>query len=225
MNPALKEPLILTALLLVVLKSSQFFLPGPWFALAVPTLLLYLPFLIYSWKKRPIDFLDRSPNQFFKGFGAFLIAVLIVFPPYLFFAHVWMIHVFDLSKFSPAPWTAFTQNLWYQLLVVALPEEFYFRGYLQTTLKKVFQPSAAGGPSSGRRWKIFGVHLGWEWLFTALIFAFAHSVIQLKWWHFSIFFPALLFGYLRERTGSITAPVLFHAFSNCFMNWFAKSYF
>lgn len=215
MNSLLKEALIFTAGLLVVLKGVQLFLPASWFAAVVPVLLLYGPFLWMAWKKRPIDFLDRSLNQFAKGFAAFLISVLIVFPPYLFLAHLWMLHVFDFEKFAPASWMALTENLWYQLLVVALPEEFYFRGYLQTTLKKVFQP----------RWKILGVSLGWEWLLTALIFAFAHSVIQLKWWHFSIFFPALLFGYLRERTGSITAPILFHAFSNCFMNWFAKSYF
>ncbi|HPQ81946.1 MAG TPA: CPBP family glutamic-type intramembrane protease, partial [bacterium] len=42
--------------------------------------------------------------------------------------------------------------------------------------------------------------------------------------HFSIFFPALVFGYLRERTGSITAPALFHAASNILMDWIARSY-
>src|SRR3990167_7751116 len=109
----------------------------------------------------------------------------------------------------------FTEPLLLNLLVVALPEEFYFRGFLQSRFNQLWPA----------KWRLLGAELGWGWIVTAVIFAFAHSVLNLQWWHFSIFFPALLFGYLRERTNSLTAPILFHTFSNCFMNWFAKSYF
>lgn len=215
MKHPLWEPLGVTAGVLVFLKGADLFLPPNWISVLVPVSLLYVPLGILIYRRKPIFFLDRSWRQTQKGCLSFLLWVALVFPPYLLAAHFWMTHVFGFEQFRPAPLQAFTENLWYQLLVVALPEEFYFRGYLQTMLKDFFKP----------RWKIFGATLGWEWLLTALIFAFAHSIIGLKWWHFSIFFPALLFGYLREKTGSITAPILFHAFSNCWMNWFAKSYF
>jgi membrane protease YdiL (CAAX protease family) len=39
-----------------------------------------------------------------------------------------------------------------------------------------------------------------------------------------VFFPALLFGWLRARTGGIGAPVVFHALCNLFADYLAKSY-
>ncbi|MBI5299555.1 MAG: CPBP family intramembrane metalloprotease [Deltaproteobacteria bacterium] len=205
----------LTFLLLVSFKISQFFLPESWAALLLPALLLYVPFIYLSAQKRQIDFLDRSWKQFAGGLFAFAVAVLIIFPVYFVFAHTWMLHIFHFHGFQSAPWTAFTNHLGFQFLAVAIPEEFYFRGFLQGELNNVWT----------KKWRILGVDLGWSWIVTAAVFAFAHSLIQLQWWHFSIFFPALLFGYLKERTGSITAPILFHVFSNCFMDWFSHSYF
>ena len=104
--------------------------------------------------------------------------------------------------------------IFYQLLLIALPEEFYFRGYVQPALNAIFRP----------RWNILGVQLGWSWILTAVIFAIAHSIITYQWWHFAIFFPGLVFGWLKERTGALTAPIFFHAAANIFMNWFARSY-
>lgn len=204
-----------TALLLVALKIGELFLAPKWMSVFVPILLLYLPFIILTLQKQPIDFVDRSLNQLWSGIAIFLIAVLVIFPPYMLGAHFWMLHVFHFDHFTSAPAKTFFNPFLYQILAVAIPEEFYFRGYLQPIMNKIWKP----------KWKILGADLGWGWIITALVFAFAHSVIQLKWWHFSIFFPGLVFGYLKEKTGSITAPILFHAFSNAFMSWFAASYF
>lgn len=209
------QTLGLTLLLLIVFHLSQIFLPQHWTSLLIPALLLYTPFIYLSVRREPILFLDRSWKQFTGGVLSFVIAVVVVFPIYFVFAHTWMLHIFHFEHFEAAPWTTFTGHLGFQLLAVAIPEEFYFRGFLQGELTKVWKP----------KWRIWGANLGWGWVITALVFAFAHSVVQWQWWHFSIFFPALLFGYLKERTGSITAPVLFHAFCNCFMDWFSRSYF
>lgn len=215
MKKLILESFGITALLLLILKLGQLFISPKWISLLVPVLLLYLPFAILAVQKKPIDFIDRSFRQFWLGLAAFLITVLIVFPPYMLAAHYWMIHVFHFDAFNAAPIKTLWDPLPYQILAVAIPEEFYFRGYLQPLMNKIWKP----------KWRLFGANLGWGWIITALVFAFAHSIIQLQWWHFSIFFPALLFGYLKEKTGSITAPILFHAFSNAFMNWFSKSYF
>ncbi len=215
MKKLLLESFGVTFSLLILLKLGQLFLSPKWEGLLVPTLLLYIPFLILSVQRKPIDFIDHSLRQLGTGLMVFAVSILIVFPPYMLAAHYWMLHVFHFDAFKMAPIRIFFDPLPYQILAVALPEEFYFRGFLQPMMNKIWKP----------KWHLFGVNLGWGWIVTALVFAFAHSVIQLKWWHFSIFFPALIFGYLKERTGSITAPVLFHAFSNAFMSWFVRNYF
>ncbi|MBI3540840.1 MAG: CPBP family intramembrane metalloprotease [Deltaproteobacteria bacterium] len=92
-----------------------------------------------------------------------------------------------------------------QLFVVALPEEFFFRGYLQTILRRKYRLQVAIPIAS-------------------LLFAFSHSVIALQWWHFAIFFPALVFGWLREKTGGLVAPILFHALSNVAVFWIGSVY-
>ena len=214
MKRFLLEPLIVLASVLVLLKVAQFFFPLSIVGFMTPLLLLYVPLFIFWRKGESVDFVEKNVSQSIQGLLAFAVLVLIIFPPYLIVAHYWMLKVFHYNGFHAAPVSLFFKNGIYQLLVVALPEEFFFRGYFQSQLKKFFKP----------RWNILGVSLGWGWIMTALIFAFAHSVIHVRWWHFSIFFPALLFGYLKERTGSITAPVLFHAFSNCFTVWYMHSY-
>ena len=39
------------------------------------------------------------------------------------------------------------------------------------------------------------------------------------------FFPGLFFGWLRQRTGSIAAPVVAHALSNLFMATLEASFY
>ena len=38
-----------------------------------------------------------------------------------------------------------------------------------------------------------------------------------QWWQPFILFPALLFGWLRSRTGTVLAGALFHAWANTAM--------
>lgn len=187
---------------------------GKYYGLIFAVLFLYVPAFVSYKRGRRIDFLDRSMTAYFRSFAFFLIVSIIVLP--LFFAgvHIWETVLFR-AKFRGF---AVMPDLWkyaaFQVLMVALPEEFFFRGYVQSILNSLFQP----------KWNILGARLGWAWIITAAIFAFAHSFVMVEWWHFAIFFPALLFGYLRERTGSITSPILFHAASNIAMAWITYLY-
>lgn len=180
----------------------------------VAVLLLYAPILALWLRRRPVDFLDRDARGVLRSAVAFLVAAVIVFPPFLVAAHGWQMVVAGAHGFHASGFPKFGELLAGQLLLVALPEEFYFRGYFQSTMDRIFE----------RRWRLLGASLGWGWIVTAAVFAVAHSIIFHRWWHFAIFFPALLFGYLRARTGSITAPVLFHAAANLLMDWIARSY-
>jgi uncharacterized protein len=94
-----------------------------------------------------------------------------------------------------------------QLLVVALPEELFYRGWMQTSW-------ARGAPGGGAR--VLGATLGAGFLRTQALFALGHLVV-LQPWRLGTFVPALLFGWLRERTGNLVAPILVHALSNVFI--------
>jgi membrane protease YdiL (CAAX protease family) len=94
-----------------------------------------------------------------------------------------------------------------QFLVVALPEELFYRGFMQTAWERT-------DPSAGVR--VFGARLGKGFLATQALFALGHLVV-LQPWRLATFFPGLLFGWLRARTGDVSAGIFFHALSNLFI--------
>jgi hypothetical protein len=100
------------------------------------------------------------------------------------------------------------------LFVVALPEEFFYRGYLQSRLRDAWP--------SGR---IFlGARLGAAFWLTAILFALGHLAI-FQVWRLGVFFPALLFGWMRERSNSVVGPALFHAAANLLIKVLDASFF
>ena len=102
-----------------------------------------------------------------------------------------------------------------QVLVVALPEELFYRGWMQTCWART-------APGAGVT--VLGARLGRGFLWTQLLFAAGH-LVTLQPWRIATFFPGLLFGWLRERTGSIAAPVVVHALSNLFMATLERSFY
>ena len=206
--------LIAVTRILYVSQYSNAFV-GKYYATIFAVIFLYVPLAIMRWRKRSLDFIDGSLGEFFNGVTTFFVVAAIVFPPYLIGAHFWELWVYGSKGFHFAMYPDLWKTAIFQILLVALPEEFFFRGYMQGTLDKTFK----------KRWNIFGARLGLAWPVTAMIFAFSHSFIHFQWWHFSIFFPALLFGWLREKTGSITAPILFHATANVIAAWINVCYF
>jgi len=44
-------------------------------------------------------------------------------------------------------------------------------------------------------------------------------------WRLGVFFPALLFGWMRERTGTVAGSALFHAACNLFELFLEASFF
>ncbi len=102
-----------------------------------------------------------------------------------------------------------------QLLVVALPEELFYRGFMQTGWART-------APERGVR--VLGARLGAGFLWTQVLFALGH-LVALQPWRLGTFFPGLLFGWLRERTGGLPAPVVFHALSNVFIATLEASFY
>ncbi len=91
-----------------------------------------------------------------------------------------------------------------QIVVVALPEELFFRGCLHRLLEQRFPPA--------RRW--LGGGIGVALLLSSLAFALVHLPKNGDPRALATFFPGLLFGWMRSATGSIAAPVAVHAASN-----------
>lgn len=102
-----------------------------------------------------------------------------------------------------------------QLLVVALPEELFYRGWMQTSW-------ARGAPGRGVR--VLGARLGAGFVWTQLLFAAGHLVNPAPW-RLATFFPGLWFGWLRERTGSVVAGVVAHALANLFLKVLEASFY
>ncbi|MFA4874554.1 MAG: JDVT-CTERM system glutamic-type intramembrane protease [bacterium] len=204
---------MLVAVHLLYLAHGNSFV-GPRISYIVAYLLLGIPVLVLWLRRRPLDFFDIGWGSIKRSAIVFAVAAAVIFPPFLIAAHGWQHIVMGKGAFVAAGFPDFANALLFQLLLVALPEEFYFRGYVQSAMNTIF----------ARRWRFLGASVGWGLPVTAAIFAVAHTVVTYQWWHFAIFFPALVFGFLRERTGGIVAPTLFHAASNLLMNWFARSY-
>ncbi|MET0792348.1 MAG: myxosortase MrtC [Polyangiaceae bacterium] len=101
-----------------------------------------------------------------------------------------------------------------QLLVIALPEEAFYRGYLQSALDEVWRP----------RWRVFGAELGPSLLVTSALFALGHLCTEFNAARLAVFFPSLAFGFLRSRSRGIGAGLVFHALCNLFASYLAQSY-
>ncbi|HXI55469.1 MAG TPA: CPBP family intramembrane glutamic endopeptidase [Polyangia bacterium] len=102
-----------------------------------------------------------------------------------------------------------------QLIVVAIPEELFFRGYLLGRLEERW-------PS---RRRLFGAPVGAALLVSSLLFAVGHLVVVPNPQRLAVFFPALVFGWMRARTGSIAAGAAFHALCNLFSDVLHTSFF
>lgn len=92
------------------------------------------------------------------------------------------------------------------VVAIALPEEMFYRGYLQTELERIWPPVTTG-------WRR---GIGLALVVTSLVFAIGHVVTIPHPARLAVFFPSLAFGWLRTRTGGIGASVLFHAACNLF---------
>jgi hypothetical protein len=142
-----------------------------------------------------------------------LMAVIAV--PFFFGWRAWWLHLMPRLHFSLSvkPLDAANEVLG-QLFVIALPEEAFYRGYLQSRLDDAWAP----------RWRVLGATLGPGWVVTAAIFAIGHIATVPLPTRLAVFFPALLFGWLRARTGGIGASLTFHMLCNVYSQALGRGY-
>jgi membrane protease YdiL (CAAX protease family) len=101
-----------------------------------------------------------------------------------------------------------------QLVIIALPEEAFYRGYLQSRLDEALP----------QRIRVFGASVGPALIVSSVIFALGHFATIREPARLAVFFPSLVFGWLRARTGGIGAGVVFHASCNVFSEMLGRGY-
>jgi len=213
---AVQEALAVWAAAFVTLLAAFLLVPG--YAKLVATVsFLYFP--LWAMDRRGEDYADygvtlRRLKADLKMFGAF---AAVVFP---LFTALFVLFFLALPHL-PRDWRALLSPMqgpvhfrlrlpdhfleWVvdQLFVVALPEEFFYRGFVQTRLRDAWPQGKV----------VFGARLGPAFWLTAALFALGHLAV-FQFWRLGVFFPALLFGWMRERSGTVVGSTLFHASAN-----------
>jgi len=144
---------------------------------------------------------DAAPSGV-RELGAALLVALVIFPPFVVGFYLWNQPVRSFVWSPPPDLASFALT---QIVLVGLPEEALFRGYVQTRLHDALAP----------RTTILGVrvHLG-VLVLQAALFAIVHLATEPYVAKLAVFFPGLLFGWMRAWRGGIGAAILFHAMSN-----------
>jgi len=148
--------------------------------------------------------------------GWTLVLALVCFGPFyggfrLYARWVWHAHVVPLP---PLHLGSTVNEVMGQIALIALPEEVFYRGYLQTRLDDAWPG----------RVRLLGAPIGLSVVVTSAIFALGHFMTIHDAGRLAVFFPSLLFGWLRERTGGVGASIAFHASCNLFSATLLQAY-
>ncbi|MFQ5823254.1 MAG: type II CAAX prenyl endopeptidase Rce1 family protein [bacterium] len=190
-------------LLLIITKSNLFrkyFAYRQSFALAI---WIYIPTLVILIRGRNFEDYGITLKRWKKSLQEVGILSLIVLPPYVI-AFYMIESYFNSATFRLTISDEFLARTVFLILFISLPEEYFFRGYLQTELNRVF----------GKKHRMLGVNFGIGLILSAIIFGLVHALLGGGWPALLTIFSGLLFGWLREKTGGILAPTLFHGLGN-----------
>lgn len=150
--------------------------------------------------------------------GHALLAAVVFFPLFWLGFVLWWQPVREFD-WPPPPGA---EALLTQVLGIAMPEEMFYRGYAQTAI------------DDATKWRVrlLGADIGWGLVLASLIFAIGHVLTTGQLARLSVFFPSLVFGWLRalSRNASanpsgIGAAVAFHAACNIFSAFLSDAYF
>lgn len=142
-----------------------------------------------------------------KALGLTCIYACVFLPP---FVVALMVLWPDSAGQSPSVGTVLS-TFGHHLVVAAIPEELFFRGFVQGRLTTLYGKDTKN---------VLGLRLNLPVFATALLFGITHLSAVASLWslqaleRLSTFFPGLLFGSLREHSKGLLAPILFHAICN-----------
>lgn len=168
---------------------------------SLSTLWFLAPFALITVARRPYEHYGLSLDN--PGSWRFHVAVcIIVFGAYAA-GYALFAGGYRHQGFHPALPPDFAPLVVNQMLAVGLSEEFFFRGYLQTQFNHCL----------GRPWRFLGASWGPGLIAAAVLFGVCHLVTG-DITRLQVVFFGLFVGWLRERTGTIVVPALYHGAAN-----------
>jgi membrane protease YdiL (CAAX protease family) len=151
------------------------------------------------------------PRPLVDDLGRALLTALVVFAPIVVTRPYWarafelfglkMIFAHELPSTS-----AMLTTLATNVFLVALPEELFYRGFVETRLERLWPT----------RLTVLFIPLSRTVFLTSLFFALGHFLGEYNPVRLGPFFPAFLFSMLARRGQSIGGAVLFHGLANTF---------
>jgi membrane protease YdiL (CAAX protease family) len=149
------------------------------------------------------------PRPFCADVGRALLVALVTFPPFLVGHHLWWTY-----WAPPGGQVSFALNVPPDLLaivaknvvLVALPEEMFYRGFVETRLDRLWPTKRT----------VLGVPLSRTVFVASAFFAVGHFAGEWNPARLGPFFPAFVFSMLTRKSGSIAGAVLYHGLSNAF---------
>jgi membrane protease YdiL (CAAX protease family) len=99
------------------------------------------------------------------------------------------------------PWQFLVPVLFYPLI-----EEVIFRGLLQELVHEYISQRSIGPFSVAN-------------ILTSIVFTAMHFLTHSPLWAALVLFPSLVFGFFKDRTGRLPAPMLLHVFYNAGFFW------
>ena len=92
------------------------------------------------------------------------------------------------------------------VLVYPVLEEIVFRGLIQELVHEYLSKASLGPVSIAN-------------LLTSLLFTGVHFFYHPPLWAALVFFPSLVFGFFKDRTQGLMAPIILHVFYNAGFLW------
>ena len=155
-------------------------------------------------------------REFRKDLTRVLWVALLTFVPFGFAHHYWQEWMLGRDLvFQPTIPPDLAWVVVRNVLLVALPEELFYRGFLETRLDRIWP--------SRRAW--WGIPLGRSVFVASGIFALGHFLGEYNVARLGPFFPAFLFSMLTRKSGSIAGAMLYHGLSNAFSYALFQGYF
>jgi membrane protease YdiL (CAAX protease family) len=115
----------------------------------------------------------------------------------------WLL-LYALLRPTPPQWTwplAAPAEYLLPVLIYPVLEEIVFRGLLQELVQESLTRRKLGPLTLAN-------------LLTSLVFTGFHFLNHAPVWAVLVFFPSLVFGFFKDRYGTLSAPILLHVFYN-----------
>ncbi len=153
-------------------------------------------------------------RPFFEDLGFAVVVAVVTFAPFAVGHHFWQQEVFHHAFRGFSEPDDLKIMLLKQTFLIALPEELFYRGFLEHRLERVWPTKKT----------FLGLPLGRTVVVASFLFALGHFLGEYNPARLGPFFPAFVFSMLVRRSRSITGSVMYHGLSNAVSYFLAFGY-